>query len=96
MRRGRRAAALDRRAGGDERPRLGALHREGEVEQEGVVPEAFGLIEKGVVDEEQFRDFTFTHAAEMFLRTNPRFFEGTSVESSAAALVEERATPRTP
>jgi hypothetical protein len=51
-----------------------------------VLPEAFGLVEKGVLDEEQFHDFAFTHSAEMLLKANPAFFEGTSVESAAAKL----------
>jgi hypothetical protein len=55
-----------------------------------VVPEAFGLVKKGVLDEEQFRDFTFAHASEMLLNANPAFFEGTSLETEAAALVADR------
>ena len=56
------------------------------VQIESVLPEAFGLVEKGVLDEEQFFDFAFAHAAELLLNSNPAFFEGTSVESAAAAL----------
>ena len=59
------------------------------VEQTGVVPEAYGLIEKGVLDEGQFRDFAFAHAAEMLLKANPAFFEGTALEAEAAALTIE-------
>ena len=54
---------------------------------EAVVPEAFGLVKKGVLDEEQFGAFTFAHAAEMLLNANPAFFEGTSLETEAATLV---------
>ena len=57
------------------------------VDHEAVVPEAHGLIEKGVVNEDQFKDFTFTHAAEMLLKANPAFFEGTAIESEAAGLL---------
>jgi hypothetical protein len=61
------------------------------VDHEGVVPDAHGLIAKGVVNEDQFRDFTFTHAAEMLLGANPAFFEGTALESEAAGLLATRA-----
>ncbi|MEE8166921.1 MAG: amidohydrolase family protein [Myxococcota bacterium] len=58
-----------------------------DVEQiEAVLPEAFGLVKKGVLDEEQFFEFAFAHSAEMLLNANPAFFEGTPVESAAAAL----------
>ncbi len=53
-----------------------------------VVPDAHGLIEKGVLDEEQFREFTFVHSAEMLLKANPGFFEGTALEKDAARLLD--------
>lgn len=58
------------------------------VDHETVLPEAYGLIEKGVLDEDQFRDFTFSHSAEMLLKANPAFFEGTALESETASLRE--------
>jgi predicted TIM-barrel fold metal-dependent hydrolase len=61
------------------------------VDHEGVVPDAHGLIAKGVLNEDQFRAFTFTHSAEMLLSANPAFFEGTAVESEAARLLATRA-----
>ena len=56
------------------------------VDQEAVVPDAHGLIAKGVLDEDQFRDFTFTHAAEMLLKTNPHFFDDTALEAETRGL----------
>ena len=50
------------------------------------MPEASGLIGKGVVDEEQFRDFAFVHAAEMLTASNSDFFSGTVLESEAREL----------
>jgi hypothetical protein len=55
------------------------------------------LIAKGVLNEGQFKDFTFTHAAEMLLKANPGLIEGTALESEVAGLLPtpER-TPRYP
>ncbi len=60
------------------------------VDHESVVPDAHGLIAKGVLDEEQFRDFTFSHSAELLLKANPAFFEQTALESEAATLLPGR------
>lgn len=45
-----------------------------------VLPEAYELLEDGIMDAEDFRRFTFGHAAELYTRLNPRFFDGTVVE----------------
>ena len=45
----------------------------------GVLPEAYGLVRKGVMTPEQFEAFTFTNTHEFFTRSNPSFFEGTNV-----------------
>ena len=39
-----------------------------------------------MIAEGDFRDFTFAHAARLHLRANPDYFEGTVLESAAAAL----------
>ncbi len=49
-----------------------------------VVPEAFEMVEKGFVTEENFREFTFTNAARLHTRNNPNFFKGTVVEKAVA------------
>jgi len=59
-----------------------------------VIPEAFEMVEKGFVTEQDFREFTFTNAAMLHARNNPGFFKGTVVEQ---AVVDElglkRASP---
>jgi hypothetical protein len=49
-----------------------------------VISEAFGMVEKGFVTEQDFREFTFTNAAMLHTRNNPRFFKGTVVEQTDA------------
>ena len=44
-----------------------------------VIPEAFEMVEKGFVTEQDFREFTFTNAAMLHTRNNPGFFKGTVV-----------------
>jgi len=50
-----------------------------------VIPEAFEMVEKGFVTEQDFREFTFTNAASLHTRNNPDFFKGTVVEQAVAA-----------
>ena len=50
------------------------------------LPEAWELVEKGVLDEAQFRAFTFENAAELMTATNSEFFVGTEVEDSIRAV----------
>jgi predicted TIM-barrel fold metal-dependent hydrolase len=50
----------------------------------GVLGEAWELVEDGRLDEEAFRQFTFSNAARLFTGTRPDFFEGTLVEVEAA------------
>ncbi|MBM4264623.1 MAG: amidohydrolase [Deltaproteobacteria bacterium] len=47
-----------------------------------VIPEAFEMIEKRFVSEQDFREFTFTNAARLHTRNNPDFFKGTVVEQA--------------
>jgi predicted TIM-barrel fold metal-dependent hydrolase len=49
-----------------------------------VIPEAFELVEKGFVSEQDFREFTFTNAARLHTRNNADFFKGTVVEQAVA------------
>jgi predicted TIM-barrel fold metal-dependent hydrolase len=49
-----------------------------------VIPEAFEMVEKGFVAEEDFREFTFTNAARLHTGNNPGFFKGTVVEQAVA------------
>jgi len=47
-------------------------------------PEAFEMVEKGFVTEQDFREFTFTNAARLHTGNNPAFFKGTVVEQAVA------------
>jgi predicted TIM-barrel fold metal-dependent hydrolase len=49
-----------------------------------VVEEAYELVEDGLLDEAQFRRFTFDNVARMYTSMNPAFFEGTNVEKAVA------------
>jgi len=51
---------------------------------EDVVPEAFEMLERGFVTEQDFRDFTFANAARLHTRNNRDFFKGTVVERAVA------------
>ena len=52
----------------------------------GVVAEAWRLVDKGVLQPEDFRDFTFANPAKLFTGTNPDFFEGTAVVDAVRRL----------
>ena len=49
-----------------------------------VIPEAFEMVEKKFVTEQDFREFTFANAAQLHTRNNPDFFKGTVVEQAVA------------
>jgi hypothetical protein len=49
-----------------------------------VVPEAYEMVEHGLIDTNDFRDFTFANAVHLWGTQNPRFFEGTAVARAAA------------
>ncbi len=49
-----------------------------------VIPEAFEMVEKGFVTDQDFREFTFTNAARLHTGNNPAFFKGTVVEQAVA------------
>jgi predicted TIM-barrel fold metal-dependent hydrolase len=51
-----------------------------------VLPEAWELVEKGLLDERDFRDFTFAFPASHWKAANPEFFRGTAVEAETAKL----------
>jgi predicted TIM-barrel fold metal-dependent hydrolase len=52
-----------------------------------VVPEAYELVEHGLIDEADFRDFTFANAVRLHGGANPDFFKGTTVERQAAEVL---------
>ncbi|MFN0091624.1 MAG: amidohydrolase family protein [Acidimicrobiales bacterium] len=55
------------------------------IDMNDVVPEAYELVDDGLITPADFRDFVFAHPVQFFGGTNPRFFEGTRVEAAAAA-----------
>ncbi len=52
-----------------------------------VVPEAYELVEHGLIDEHDFRDFMFANAVRFWGEVNPDFFKGTAVEKQAAEVL---------
>ena len=58
----------------------------------GVLPEAYELVEDGLMDAENFRDFVLTNPVRFWAEANPDFFAGTAVEKEAAAVLAS-ATP---
>lgn len=59
-----------------------------------VIPEAYEMVERGWVTEQDFREFTFTNAARLHTRNNPDFFKGTAIEQAVAAERGLSARPR--
>jgi predicted TIM-barrel fold metal-dependent hydrolase len=55
-----------------------------------VVPEAYELVEHGLIDDNDFRDFMFTNAVRFWGEVNPDFFKGTVVEKAAAEVLGRR------
>ena len=55
------------------------------------LPEAYELLEDGLINADNFRDFTFANAVHLWGTQNPKFFEGTAVARAAA---EELKRPR--
>jgi predicted TIM-barrel fold metal-dependent hydrolase len=52
-----------------------------------VVPEAYELVEHGLITDDDFRDFMFTNAVRFWGEVNPDFFKGTAVEKHAAEVL---------
>ena len=58
-----------------------------------VVPEAYELVDDGLIDESDFRRFVFENPARLWAEANPHFFDGTSVQHAVAELLEPAPTP---
>jgi predicted TIM-barrel fold metal-dependent hydrolase len=52
----------------------------------GVLGEAHELVDRGLLDEADFRDFTFTNPVRFFTDVNPSFFDGTVVADAVRAM----------
>jgi predicted TIM-barrel fold metal-dependent hydrolase len=46
-----------------------------------VVAEAYELVDKGLINEKDFRDFVFTNPVSFYTGVNPEFFKGTVIET---------------
>jgi predicted TIM-barrel fold metal-dependent hydrolase len=55
-----------------------------------ILEEAWELVEKKGMSEEDFRAFTFTNAADLWTATNPDFFKGTVVETQVSAYIADK------
>jgi predicted TIM-barrel fold metal-dependent hydrolase len=58
-------------------------------DMEDIAAEAYELVEKGVMSERDFRDFTFANPVKLWASLNPRFFEGTAVQNEVARELTE-------
>ena len=51
-----------------------------------VLHEAYEQVERGLLSEEDFKDFVFTNPVTLETRVNPDFFKGTAVEGAVASF----------
>ena len=59
-----------------------------------MLPEAWELVEDGLITTDDFRDFTFTNAVRLWGTQNPRFFEGTAVAKAGRRGAERAEAAR--
>ena len=52
-----------------------------------VLPEAYELVEEGLISEDDFRDFTFANPVRFWGEADPDFFKGTAVEGAASEVL---------
>jgi Amidohydrolase len=52
-----------------------------------VLPEAYELVEDGLISDTDFRDFVFTNPVKLWAANNPNFFKGTAVENPASTIL---------
>lgn len=56
-------------------------------DMEAMLCEAYELIEDELINEDDFKDFTFRYPAEFYSKQNPNFFEGTSIEQDVKKVL---------
>ena len=54
-----------------------------------VLPEAYELVDDGLITTDDFRDFTFANAVRFWGTANPGIFKGSAVENAAASVLAE-------
>ena len=52
--------------------------------------EAHELVERGILDDAQLRDYLFVHSVELYASLDPTFFVGTTVEREAGEVLARR------
>ena len=52
-----------------------------------VLPEAYELVEHGLIDHDDFRRFVFENPVRLWAESNPHFFAGTAVEDAVTELL---------
>ena len=58
----------------------------------GVLYEAWEMVEKGTINEDDFKLFVFENCAEMHAQMNPDFYKGTVVEDAVFKLMAKKKT----
>ncbi|MGE0384956.1 MAG: amidohydrolase family protein [Gammaproteobacteria bacterium] len=82
------AVAFDKRLGLNLKPILGSdISHFDVVDAAEVLEEAWELVDHGLLNEDDFREFTFTNAVRLFCGMNPGFFDGTRIEAEARRAV---------
>jgi hypothetical protein len=59
-----------------------------------VLPEAYELVEDGLLTDEEFKEFVFTNAVRLYGGMNRQFFKGTPVESAAEQVLASEGEPQ--
>ncbi len=78
------ALAFDEKLGLALKPLLGSdISHFDVVDASEVLEEAWELVERGLINEQNFREFTFSNAVQLYRTMNPAFFEGTVLEDAA-------------
>jgi hypothetical protein len=82
------ALAFDHRLATGIRPIFGSDIGHFDVpDMAGVLAEAWELVDRDLITEEDFRRFTYANGVELHTALNPRFFEGTRLERPVAELL---------
>ena len=55
-----------------------------------VLSEAWSLVEGQLLTPDDFRELVFVNPAQMHLRMNPHYFDGTALEYQVGALLPQR------
>jgi predicted TIM-barrel fold metal-dependent hydrolase len=83
------AIAFDRRMGAFLKPIFSSDIGHFDVaDMTSVLYEAWELVEHGLIDQDDFKQFTFANVARLHTGNNPQFFEGTVVEQAVAELLD--------